>query len=118
MAEQPDLGSSSEPLVTKATSLDTHERSVLNREDAVGSVTACRDEPASPLLPGLERDAERYLQVQKLVRVGTDAATGKSLLRIEIHCPSVDLFKGSIVGHFDTAIDAEISRLKGEGSAS
>ena len=51
VAGQPDLGSSSEPLVTKATSLDTHERSVFNREDAVGSVTACRDEPASPLLP-------------------------------------------------------------------
>ena len=91
-AEQPDLGSSSEPLVTKATSLDTHERSVLNREDAVGSVTACRDEPASPLLPGLD------------------------LATLEWATKIVD--DSLMISQALSRLNSEISRLKGEGSAS
>tara|TARA_R110000868_G_scaffold251914_3_gene508636 strand:+ start:1310 stop:1750 length:441 start_codon:yes stop_codon:yes gene_type:complete len=55
---------------------------------------------------GMRENDARYRQVQRMIRVGTDAATGRRLLRIEIEPPGVDLLKGSIVGHLDAAIDA------------
>ena len=123
-AGQPDLGSSSEPLVTKATSLDTHERSVLNREDAVGSVTACRDEPASPLAP--ERTVSPTPIVTSNLMAHSDStpdlrniATASPLL------PGLDLATlewatkivddSLMISQALSRLNSEISRLKGEG---
>ena len=100
VAGQADLGSSSEPLAAKATLLDTHERSEFNREDDASSVASCRDEPASPLLPGLERAAEICIREIEYWGFGRQEA-GRMAAR---GCANRCL--------------AEISRLKGEGRGS
>jgi len=112
VAGQADLGSSSEPLAAKATLLDTHERSEFNREDDASSVASCRDEPASPLLPGLERAAEICQGVHSAclaINRGTTSAD-----------PDHERFQYQANGADECGytIRAEISCLKGEGRGS